>query len=378
MGKRLNLKLLLPFLLLLIAVFCISFKTIFFYKPILLNVFVILVFGILPQIKIEKIRRHQFSDYFAKRKKLAEKKKYLDTERNKLEKQIQILKNEIQKQEKLYEISTEIEKINDSQKLADISLERLRIETGVKEIAFFKKEKNIFSLIASRNVNAGEISLWERVASGEITRGYTRIPLRVKKEEIGCIILKNLSDELKTPAYVLSRQITLGYEKALLYEEVEALSRIDGLTGFYLRRFFMKRFEEEIERAERYNYKVAFVMCDIDDFKKYNDTFGHQMGDRILEKVAEVLRENLKPGDVAGRYGGEEFCIFAPVLKKEEGIEKAEGIRRSVEEKTKVTISIGVSYFPDDASIKEDLIKTADEALYRAKKKGKNRVEVLA
>jgi len=231
MGKRLNLKLLLPFLLLLIAVFCISFKTIFFYKPILLNVFVILVFGILPQIKIEKIRRHQFSDYFAKRKKLAEKKKYLDTERNKLEKQIQILKNEIQKQEKLYEISTEIEKINDSQKLADISLERLRIETGVKEIAFFKKEKNIFSLIASRNVNAGEISLWERVASGEITRGYTRIPLRVKKEEIGCIILKNLSDELKTPAYVLSRQITLGYEKALLYEEVEALSRIDGLTG---------------------------------------------------------------------------------------------------------------------------------------------------
>jgi len=378
MGKRLNFKILIPFLALLIIIFWIFLKTIYFYKPILLNVFIILAFGILPQIKIEKIRKKQYAEYLAKQKKLAEKKRRLDAERSELERQIQILKNEIQKHGKLYEISTEIEKINESQKLADISLERLGIETGVKEMAFFKKEKNTFSLIASKNVNAGEIPRWKKVASGELIKGYERVPLKLKKEEIGCIILKNLPDELKTSVQVLSRQITLGYEKALLYEEVDALSRIDGLTGLYLRRFFMKRFDEELERAERYNYKVAFVMCDIDDFKKYNDTFGHQMGDRILEKVAQVLRGNLKPGDVAGRYGGEEFCMFAPVLKKEEGAKKAEEIRRSVEEKIKVTVSIGISYFPDDASIKEDLIKTADIALYRAKEKGKNRVEVFS
>ena len=175
-------------------------------------------------------------------------------------------------------------------------------------------------------------------------------------------------------ASVIASQVALGYEKTLLYENVEKLSRVDGLTKLYLRRYFMERLKEELARAERYNYKVAFVIFDIDDFKKYNDTYGHQMGDKILEKVGDIIKGGIEKSDFAGRYGGEEFCVFMPVSASENTLKRVDALREKIARRTKVTISAGISYFPDNATTLEDLIKTADAALYRAKSGGKNRV----
>ena len=115
-------------------------------------------------------------------------------------------------------------------------------------------------------------------------------------------------------------------------------------------------------------------MIDIDNFKKYNDTYGHQVGDMVLKKVAKSIKEAIDPSDFVGRYGGEEFSVFIVSNDREGVIEKAERIRKDVEKKTNVTVSIGVSFFPEDGEDSKSLIEIADQHLYRAKEEGKNRV----
>ncbi|MCK4422631.1 MAG: GGDEF domain-containing protein, partial [Candidatus Omnitrophica bacterium] len=119
-------------------------------------------------------------------------------------------------------------------------------------------------------------------------------------------------------------------------------------------------------------------------FKEYNDKYGHPAGDILLKGLSKEFRRKIKAGDVAARYGGEEFALVLPRRSKQEAVELAESIRESIEkkefflrkEKTRITISMGVVTFPMDAMMKQDLIRRADEALYRAKEKGRNRVEV--
>jgi diguanylate cyclase (GGDEF)-like protein len=172
-------------------------------------------------------------------------------------------------------------------------------------------------------------------------------------------------------------------ENAQLYDRVEDMAIRDSLTGLYLRRHMMERLGEEINRHLRRDQEIAFVMIDLDFFKKYNDQFGHMAGDLVLQHLGQLIREQFgDPGNLTCRYGGEEFCIVLTDCDKKKAVQKTEALVRHVEkdgivlrrEKTRITISAGVAVFPQDAKTREELIQKADDALYEAKRKGRNRV----
>lgn len=157
-------------------------------------------------------------------------------------------------------------------------------------------------------------------------------------------------------------------------------SLTDQMTDLYNYGYFAKRIEEEIARAERYKHSVALIMLDIDYFKKYNDTYGHQKGNQVLEIIAKILTENKRESDIAFRYGGEEFCVILPETG-DDAKELADRFRQKVEEaefpnNVKVTISAGVSSHP--YKNKEiGLVERTDRALYEAKETGRNKVCVF-
>ena len=178
---------------------------------------------------------------------------------------------------------------------------------------------------------------------------------------------------------------SLAVSNALLYEKTVQLSKTDGLTGLKNHREFKEAFQAELLRSKRYQRGFSLLMIDVDRFKHYNDTNGHPQGDVLLKKIAELLKDNFKDTDLVARYGGEEFAILlVEIGTKEQAVGVAERLKGMVdwckfpnEESQpggKVTISIGVSCYPEDGQTVEEVIQAADEALYRAKKEGRNRV----
>ncbi len=168
---------------------------------------------------------------------------------------------------------------------------------------------------------------------------------------------------------------------AMLYEQTEQLAIRDSLTGLYVRRYFFERMKEEHRRTLMMNRSLSFLMCDLDHFKNTNDQFGHQAGDLMLIRFAEILKETAENA-VVSRYGGEEFAILLPEIEKKEAEAVAEAIRKKVDEtpfsirreKIHMTVSIGVSSMPKDTLDIETLVQKADQALYQAKRTGRNRV----
>ena len=180
----------------------------------------------------------------------------------------------------------------------------------------------------------------------------------------------------------ITYQASVAIENARLYGQVQLLAVTDGLTGLLNHKEFHKKLDETIEGSKRYHYTVTLLMIDIDHFKKFNDTYGHQVGDQVLRVVADAIKSQIRTVDVCARYGGEEFAVilrngdvsYPPVL--------AERIRSTVYAypvkhdgiRSQLSVSIGVACFPEDANNAEGLIKRADEALYTAKETGRNRV----
>ena len=167
------------------------------------------------------------------------------------------------------------------------------------------------------------------------------------------------------------------------FEYQYKLATIDGLTELYNHRYFQDTLKQQIEISRRYNQPVSLIICDIDFFKKFNDTYGHQAGDAVLRQVAQTLKKNSRTTDFVCRYGGEEMSIILPNTGVEEAILLANRICSSVSEKpfhltpvdtAPVTISLGVATFPDNAQTPQDLIEWADKGLYYAKEHGRNQV----
>lgn len=218
--------------------------------------------------------------------------------------------------------------------------------------------------------------------------GEEDVKLKIKALEQGA------SDYITKPFNrgELMARVRVHYKIKALQEELresnrqlEELSNTDGLTKLYNRRYFMEMLELEFQRAQRYEAKLGFVMIDIDHFKDFNDTYGHLLGDRILYEVAQILRENLRVHDIVGRYGGEEFALLMPETDMKGALVVAERYRKRIEDfmllenerELKITISLGVATYPRaDIKSVDDLIRMADNALYKAKKNGRNRVEV--
>ena len=173
------------------------------------------------------------------------------------------------------------------------------------------------------------------------------------------------------------------------YDRIRSQAVVDALTGIPNRRSFTETILKEMHRSQRDNYPLALILSDIDNFKLYNDTYGHMIGDECLRKIAKIIESTLnRPGDYCARYGGEEFVTVLPNTSLEGAIKVAENIRKNVEDLNiphekcppnyHVSISLGVAVVNPKMKVAyEDLIKRADEALYRAKEKGRNRVEVF-
>jgi diguanylate cyclase (GGDEF)-like protein len=186
-------------------------------------------------------------------------------------------------------------------------------------------------------------------------------------------------------AVTLAEQVSLAFANLMLRETLKYQSVRDSLTGLFNRRHMEESLERELLRSARNGKPVAVLMIDIDHFKRFNDSFGHEAGDILLRELGSLLSSQIRGGDIACRYGGEEFLVIMMDASLRCAAERAETLREQArnlqihhhgETLRKVTISIGVAAFPDHGSSAQELINRADRALYKAKTSGRDRVIV--
>ncbi|MHB8641975.1 MAG: GGDEF domain-containing protein [Gaiellaceae bacterium] len=211
------------------------------------------------------------------------------------------------------------------------------------------------------------------------------VPLRAGRTSFGRLILsgKRFTDDERMTAASLAAHAVVALDNARLHRIVEHQALVDGLTGLANRRHGERVLETELARAERFGGPLAFVLCDLDNFKEVNDRHGHLVGDDVLRELALVLEETVRSVDVAARWGGEEFALILTGTGGEGAVLLAERAREALAGRTiltqdgvavTVTASFGVAAFPAHGG-GADLVAAADAALYRAKRAGKNRVE---
>lgn len=247
-----------------------------------------------------------------------------------------------------------------------ISDQKMPDKTGTQ---FLSEIKFVFPKVI-RVILSGEISVDQMLAA-------------INKAEVHRFILKPWDN------YVLRIQM----QEALLHhhdlDEIVKLQKLaitDSVTGLTNVRFFRERLKEEVERGVRHNRIFSLVMIDVDNFKVYNDKFGHQAGDRVLQEVSQLLNAVTRTTDSVSRYGGDEFAMILPETTKDRAKDVALRIKKDINRISKLpafshqplTLSFGVSSFPDDGTKVEDLIQSADEAMYQAKKMGRDRVELAS
>lgn len=228
----------------------------------------------------------------------------------------------------------------------------------------------------------------------EFTRGRNVksllcVPLQIKGTKHGLILIEhNIPDAFQDSNIhlleIITQQISIAIDNARLYKQLQDYGNTDGLTQVYNRIYFQKCLKEELKQAKNEGYDVSVVLYDIDDFKKFNDTYGHLFGDLVLKSIAGLVKKSIRKNDIVARFGGEEFVIMFPYTNAESAYEKAEALRWKIsnlvvtdkEYSASVTVSMGVSSFPEHADTEDLLLKSADAALYRAKRKGKNCVVI--
>ncbi len=209
-------------------------------------------------------------------------------------------------------------------------------------------------------------------------------PLWSKNNPLGVIIVDNyitqkpITEENIKILTMFINQAARAIENSKTYENTLLRAHTDLLTSLWNYGYFQYKLDEELIKAKRHKEIVSVIMLDLDDFKKFNDSFGHPAGDQALKEIAENLKKCTRATDIVSRYGGEEFALILPNTSKKDCLVVAEQIRSFIE-KQKIlnyffTVSIGVSTFPEDSQDKKQLIQKADLALYRAKNEGKNRI----
>lgn len=213
------------------------------------------------------------------------------------------------------------------------------------------------------------------------------IPLKVMRQAAGFLKIESDRpgafgpDDVKA-ADLFATMAALSLENVRLYEGVSRQATHDALTQLYSHKAFQQRLQEEVLRSGRSQNPLSLIMCDVDHFKRYNDEYGHQAGDHLLRTVSAVLASFARPVDFAARYGGEEFALILPNFVRTEAMQVAENIRARVAAEafvfqgkpTRATMSFGVASFPTDATTASQIVRVADERLYRAKKGGRNQV----
>ncbi|MCU0515949.1 MAG: PAS domain S-box protein [Oscillatoria sp. Prado101] len=217
--------------------------------------------------------------------------------------------------------------------------------------------------------------------------GYFCIPMAAQGETLGVLYLSfmepgQLTRAKQQLAVTVARQISLSLANLKLYESLQHQSIRDPLTGLFNRRYLEESLTREIHRASRDRQSLGIIMLDVDHFKRYNDTFGHEAGDAVLRELGLFLKKHIRSSDIACRYGGEEFMLILPEASLEHSIERAEQLREGIKHLNLehhrqplggITLSLGVAVFPDCGLTGEAVIRAADAALYRAKIQGRDR-----
>jgi diguanylate cyclase (GGDEF)-like protein/PAS domain S-box-containing protein len=235
--------------------------------------------------------------------------------------------------------------------------------------------------------------------SASATTNHLCVPLAAQGETLGVLYIEdNTSFLASSPQAVRFEQASLNRRANAVAERVSlALANLklrellrnqsirDALTGLYNRRYLEESLNRELQRAKRADRSLSMVMLDLDHFKHFNDTFGHQVGDILLKEVAGAIKGRVRAGDLACRYGGEEFSLILSEVDTEGTVKCAESIREAIKHLSlhhrgqtlgTITVSAGIASYPAHADNSEDLIRAADEALYQAKKAGRDRIFV--
>lgn len=244
--------------------------------------------------------------------------------------------------------------------------------------------------IIMNNISQKNKSFFMETKSAENINSILSVPMMTHGHVEGVLTIAKpqkdgFTEENHRMFSILSSLFAAFIQNAILFEQTKALSITDGLTNTYNHRYFQEYLSKEVQRSERYKNPLSMVMVDIDNFKSFNDTYGHRQGDIVLRAVAALLKRNFRETDFVARYGGEEFSIVLPETDALGAYIATERCRamlqkfkfQSITKKNKslrVTISCGVASCPKHAVTKEQLISAADMALYEAKKKGKNKV----
>ncbi|MBN1576459.1 MAG: diguanylate cyclase [Chitinispirillaceae bacterium] len=291
-----------------------------------------------------------------------------------------------------------------SMKNEDATSATLLAAVGADADAFVKKqfslrEKSLASvlyannLVLSRNYSNEhfEVRYFNDEPRNDELRSFVAVPLGVD-ECRGMLLVESYREDVYDESYRelvgrLSTSAGLAIEKMLTFEKANALATHDGLTGLYNHRTFQQLLADEITRAIRYNEPVALVICDIDFFKKINDTYGHPFGDFVLKGISSLLENSVRQDiDTVARYGGEEFALILVKTTDNGAAETAERIRAAIAalpfksptgNDVRLTMSFGIAEYRKHARQINELIAKADKALYRAKEIGRNRVEVF-
>lgn len=217
-------------------------------------------------------------------------------------------------------------------------------------------------------------------------------PISHSNEVIGVISIEELESGSKVTQddsrlfSILVDMVSLSFKNSRLFRRVEMLANTDGLTKLYTHRFFQELMRAELDRSGRYQKNFSVILSDIDHFKRFNDTYGHQAGDYVLEQTAACFKACVRTTDIVARYGGEEFIALLPETNVNGAYILAERIRKYIEAKQykfndqemKVTVTLGVSTFPVDSNLGPELVKKADLSLYYGKENGRNRVAVAS
>jgi len=261
----------------------------------------------------------------------------------------------------LYQLTMDICKSLDEEKVFAIFYDNLKKHINIKDCRYIKDSSGLIKY-----------------------KDYMILPLNTEEDQAaGYLAVDGILDADKEKLGILSQQLLIGLRRALFYQKVQGLAITDSLTQVYCRRYFLERFSEELKRSRKNKLHLCFLMIDLDNFKQFNDHYGHLVGDAILRQVSKTISDMVRQIDFIGRYGGEELAIVLAETDKEQASFAAERIRQAIEasvikaydEELKVTVSIGVSTFPENSQQHmQDLIEMADKALYLAKETGKNKV----
>ena len=258
-------------------------------------------------------------------------------------------------------------------------------------------------LEAHNNMRVGECLCGQVAKSGEILisndcfaderhtilpsdaepHGHIIVPLKGTNSMVGVLYLylpinQEVGDHLKKMFEIIGTQVGIAIENATNYKDAVELTLVDPLTGLQNRRVMLANLDKYIVLAERHGRSLSLIMMDLDHFKKFNDTHGHQVGDQLLVQVADIMQKLVRKSGHIVRYGGEEFLLMLPEADWKGAFQVAERIRKAVEKETAITISLGVASLQkgEKRVTSQDLIKDADTALYRAKQLGRNRIEI--